>query len=157
MGAWGNKALESDEGLDVVDFVKNHVADSTGPVALNLAELIAQMIEEGFLAEDFDDIDFFYDNSAMALSELYLMFKEKGTLEYNDEDENLDLTKKVTSFIGDKDSIAFLLHYLRDIKNEVPDEDGEREIVSLRKESDHFALWQENINNLIVALEQEIK
>lgn len=157
MGAWGYKALESDEGLDLVEFLSNYITELPTSVELKLTTVIAEMIEEGFLAESFDDIDFFYDHSAMALVELYLMFKQNGVLDFTNEDESQDLSKKVTAFSGDKDSFEFLLHHLKNIKNEVPDEDGEREIVSLWKDSDNYAAWQTNLDHLIAGLENEIQ
>ena len=49
---------------------------------------------------------------------------------FNYETEN-NIWKKVTDFISSKKSIDILLKQLIDIKNKVPDEDGEREIVDL--------------------------
>lgn len=34
MGAWGYKALESDEGLDIVDFITDYISDFTDTVDL---------------------------------------------------------------------------------------------------------------------------
>ncbi|MDR2234941.1 MAG: DUF4259 domain-containing protein [Chryseobacterium sp.] len=159
MGAWGYKALESDEGLDLVDFVRDYVETKypgNEPVGLKLSELKDSLKEAGFFGETFSDGDFFYDHSAMALSELYLMFKETGELNYPyEDDENRDLKKRVKSFTGDQSSFEFLLRYLTDIINEVPDQDGEREIVELWKDSDMYSEWQENLTHLIHGLEAE--
>ena len=153
MGAWGYKALESDEGLDVVDFVEDYISSKypdTSQIELNLSELITAMKEDGFFGETFDDVEFFYDHSAMALAELYLMFKEDGQLKYeDDEDETKNLKKRVRAFTGDKGAYDFLLRYLMDIKNEKPDKDGEREIVEIWKDSKSFDKWMENLESLI--------
>lgn len=158
MGAWGHKALESDEGLDVVDFIRDYVSSNypnNEPVNLTLSELIKLMKADGFFGETFNDIDFYFDNSAMALAELFLMFKNTGQLKYEDEeDESMDLKKRVKSFSGDKKSFEFLLQYLMDIKNEVPDKDNERETVELWKDSDVYQEWNENLNNLITEFNQ---
>jgi hypothetical protein len=160
MGAWGHKALESDAGLDVVDFITDYICSkypNNEPVVLTLSELVSSMKEDGFFGQTFDDIDFFYDNSAMALTELYLMFRTTGALEYEDEDdETKDLKKRVKGFEGDQKSFDFLLQYLTDIKNEVPDEDGEREIVELWKDSSVYEEWDENLDSLISGLKAEI-
>jgi hypothetical protein len=160
MGAWGHKALESDEGLDVVDFVRAYISSEypTGEqIDLTLSELIPKMKEDGFFGETFDQIDFFYDHSAMALAELYFMFKKEGQLKYEDEeDESKNLKKRVKSFSGDKISFEFLLQYLNDIQNEVPDEDGEREIVELWKDSNCYSEWSENLQYLISEINKEL-
>ena len=43
----------------------------------------------------------------------------------------------VTGFTASKEALAFLLRQLTDIRNEVPDEDGIREIVELWKNEDN--------------------
>ena len=50
---------------------------------------------------------FFYDHSAMALTELYVMFKENGQLEYENEDETKNFKKRVWAFTGDKGAVIF--------------------------------------------------
>ncbi|WP_300670682.1 DUF4259 domain-containing protein [Soonwooa sp.] len=156
MGSWGYKALESDNGLDVVDFLTDYISESKDQVDLSLSKLIAKMKEDGFLGETFEDIDYLYDNSAMALTELYLMFKENGELDYDHEEENLNLRKRVESFSGDKNALEFLLRYLTDIQNEVPDEDGEREFVELWKDAPKYEQWKEHLNYLINGLKSEL-
>ncbi len=161
MGAWGYKALESDAGLDVVDFISDYISTkypTTTPVHLTLSALISTMKESGFLGATFTDIDFYYDNTAMALAELYLMFKTTGQLAYeNEEEETRDLKKRVVAFTADKTSIRFLLQYLTDIKNEVPDEEGSREIVLLWKDAASYPQWEKHLNDLIEALKAEEK
>ncbi|MDR6923378.1 MULTISPECIES: DUF4259 domain-containing protein [Chryseobacterium] len=159
MGAWGYKALESDEGLDVVDFIRDY-AETKYPgnvqIDLKLSEVINALKEADFFGKTWAEIDFFYDHSAMALAELYLMFKETGELDYPDEEnETRDLKKRIQSFTGDTASFDFLLGYLTDIKNGVPDEDGEREIVELWKDSDVYNEWEENLTGLIAGLKAE--
>ena len=56
-----------------------------------------------------------------------------GKLDYDHEEAIWD---KITGFTASKEAIAFLLRQLTDIKNEVPDEDGIREIVDLWKNED---------------------
>ena len=41
------------------------------------------------------------------------------------------------------------------IKNQVPDEDGEREIVELWKESNNWESWDKHLDSLIELLQQE--
>ena len=127
MGAWGIKALERDEGLDVLDILKNEYVPEH-PV-MDLGEMIELMKEEVMLGADFSQIDFLFDNTAMALAELYFQWKDNSKLDYDHEEAIWD---KVTGFTASKEALAFLLRQLTDIKNEVPDEDGIREIVMKR-------------------------
>ena len=150
MGAWGVKALESDEGLDVLDILKNEYVPEH-PV-LDLGEIIELMKEEGMLGADFSDIDFLFDNTAMALAELYFQWKDNGKLDYDNEENIWD---KVTDFTAAKEALSFLLQQLTDIKNEVPDEDDEREIVELWRDGDSWEEWSNHLDRLMQRLEQK--
>ena len=153
MGVWGIKALERDEGLDVLDILKNEYVPEH-PV-MDLGEMIELMKEEVMLGSDFSQIDFLFDNTAMALAELYFQWKDNGKLDYDHEEAIWD---KVTGFTASKEALAFLLRQLTDIKNEVPDEDGIREIVDLWKNEDSGEIapaWLEHLNQLIDRLDSE--
>ena len=153
MGAWGIKALECDEGLDVLDILKNEYVPEH-PV-MDLGEMIELMKEEVMLGSDFSQIDFLFDNTAMALAELYFQWKDNGKLDYDHEEAIWD---KVTGFTASKEALTFLLRQLTDIKNEVPDEDGIREIVDLWKNEDSGEIapaWLEHLNQLIDRLDSE--
>ena len=63
MGAWGIKALESDEGLDMIGILTDEYLSKHS--VLNLDEILELMKQEGMLGEDLSDIDFLYDNTAM--------------------------------------------------------------------------------------------
>lgn len=153
MGAWGVKALEHDEGLDVLDILANEYV-SEHP-AMELGEVIELMKEEGMLGADFSDIDFLYDNTAMALAELYFQWKDEGKLDYGDEGS---AWTQVTDFTASKEALAFLLRQLTDIKNEVPDEDGIRESVELWKNENSGEIapeWAKHLDWLIGRLVAE--
>ena len=154
MGAWGIKALERDEGLDVLDILKNEYVPEH-PV-MDLGEMIELMKEEVMLGSDFSQIDFLFDNTAMALAELYFQWKDNSKLDYDHEEAAI--WDKVTGFTASKEALAFLLRQLTDIKNEVPDEDGIREIVDLWKNEDSGEIapaWLEHLNQLIERLDSE--
>jgi Domain of unknown function (DUF4259) len=158
MGAWGYKALESDEGLDVVDFLQDYTSARPEPEQLNLtlSELIDAMTKEGFFGKDFDDIDFYHDHSAMALAELYVMFQDTrttGLWKYDNEYRNL---KRIRSFKGDTDSFTFLSHYLKAIKDEADHEGDKREIVELWRTSDGWNEWIAHLNTLMDRFNLEI-
>ena len=153
MGAWGIKALESDEGLDMIGILTDEYLSKHS--VLNLDEILELMKQEGMLGEDLSDIDFLYDNTAIALAELYFQWKDDGKLNY---DTDNSIWCKVTNFTASKKALAFLLRQLTDIKNEVPDEDGIREIVDLWKNEDSGEIapaWLEHLNQLIERLTSE--
>ncbi|CAA6819343.1 MAG: Unknown protein [uncultured Aureispira sp.] len=152
MGAWGVKALESDAGLDVVDFLEMFYK---GKTKLVLSDILVAFIVEGFLGQTRAEIDFYFDNTAIALTELYLMFQETGELDYDHEDECISLRKK-TAFVSDPESLELLFQYLMDIKNEKPDEDGEREFVELWKDSPSYEKWKAHLENLSIKLKKEL-
>ena len=148
MGAWGIKALESDEGLDVVDVLREYLEEFEDKKEITLKEIIDLMIEEGMLGETFEEIEFLYDNTAMAVSELYFDFKENGKLDYDYDDEETTFSK-LEKFSSDKKSLKYLIDYLTNIYNKVPDEDGEREIVDLWYENGQNPNYEEWYNCLL--------
>ena len=155
MGAWGIKALESDEGLDVIDILKNEYIPEHS--IMNLEEIIQLMRDEVMLGKDLTEVDFLFDNTAIALTELYFQWKEERKFNY--ETEN-NIWEKVTDFISSKKSIDILLKQLIDIKNKVPDEDGEREIVDLWYENGQnpsYEEWYNHLGSLIEKLKAEYK
>ena len=155
MGAWGIKALERDEGLDVIDILKNEYIPEHS--IMNLEEIIQLMRDEVMLGKDLTEVDFLFDNTAIALTELYFQWKEERKFNY--ETEN-NIWEKVTDFISSKKSIDILLKQLIDIKNKVPDEDGEREIVELWYENGqnpNYEEWYNHLGSLIEKLKAEYK
>ena len=159
MGAWGIKALESDEGLDVVDVLREYLEEFEDKKEITLKEIIDLMIEEGMLGETFEEIEFLYDNTAMAVSELYFDFKETGKLDYDYEEDETTFSK-LEKFSSDKKSLKYLIDYLSNIYNKVPDEDGEREIVDLWYENGqnpNYEEWYNHLGSLIEKLKAEYK
>ncbi|WP_078129858.1 DUF4259 domain-containing protein [Leptospira alexanderi] len=145
MGSWGIKALESDEGLDVVGFLKENISDD---FEFKLSEII-QLMKGGLLGNHFEKIDLLYDNSAMALAELYFMFKDKGKLDFGNDDDNDEKSLcDIRSFAADKNSLQYILKYLMDIKNEISDKDGIREIIELWQDSDSWEDWKNHLKDL---------
>ena len=150
---------------DVADFVKEQllpgaaktmdtlVESERTAVLLPLSALIGFLKEEGFLGETVSEIDFLYDNTAIALAELYSEWRETGKLNYDDEDSNV--WSAITNFSASATARKDLLRRLRSIKNQVPDEDGEREIVELWKESNNWESWDKHLDSLIELLQQE--
>ena len=117
MGSWGVKALESDNGLDLISLLKTDYLPKHKK--LTLGGLIGFLKEEGFLGETVSEIDFLYDNTAIALAELYSEWRETGKLNYDDEDSNV--WSAITNFSASATARKDLLRRLRSIKNQVPE------------------------------------
>ena len=69
---------------------------------MDLGEMIELMKEEVMLGADFSQIDFLFDNTAMALAELYFQWKDNGKLDYDHEEAIWD---KVTGFTASKEAL----------------------------------------------------
>ena len=154
MGSWGVKALESDNGLDLIFLLKSDYLPKHKK--LTLGGLIGFLKEEGFLGETVSEIDFLYDNTAIALAELYSEWQETGKLDYDDEDSNV--WSAITNFSASATARKDLLRRLRSIKNQVPDEDGEREIVDLwydNGQNPSYEEWYNHLGSLIEKLKFE--
>jgi hypothetical protein len=116
MGSWGIKALQSDEGLDIIELFNSYAKQHRD---LKLKELIAYYKAEGFLATDKSDIGYLYDTTAIALGEIYLEYLETGQFATNSE------PMAIHSFTAGKKDVRFLMECIDDIINEKPDGDGE--------------------------------
>lgn len=151
MGSWGVKSLESDIGLEIIYLLKTEYLPKHKNLALG--GLIGFLKKEGFLGENFSEIDFLYDNTAIALAELYSEWKETGRLNYDDEDSKV--WSSIKNFSASSSARKDLLKRLNSIKEQVPDEDGEREIAELWKESDCWEAWDKHLDYLIEVLQRE--
>ncbi len=58
--------------------------------------------------------------------------------------------------MADEDSLAFILNYLKDIRDEMPDQYGEREMIELWRESENWLEWSSNLAYLIQRIELDI-
>jgi len=157
MGSWGYKALESDEGLDVMydfqEYVKEHKA-------VILDDFLEFLRAETALGKSRDDIDFYYDNTLMVIAELYTTFKENGKIMNGD--EVLDISSfsvriEPDGMILRSKVLNFLIEGLDDIYNSVPDESGSREYSELNREGRLCSEWEAHILKLKEKLFHEQK
>lgn len=107
MGAWGHKALESDEGLDVIGFLQDYIENQTNLNLVSLTDIVKAMKNDGFFGDTFKDIDFFYDVSAMALAEIYITYLDTGNF-LSDESKS----RKVQTWTADENALKFIVKYL---------------------------------------------
>lgn len=153
MGSWGIRALESDCGLDVIDFLDENYG---GSKKIILSKLLANMIDDGLLAKDRGDIEYLFDNSIISIAELFIMFKEQGEIEYDNEDDEALSLRNIKIFKSDKKSLRFILKRLEDIKNEKPDVDNMREYHVLWRDSKSYDAWKMHLDTLINKIRVEL-
>jgi len=139
MGAWGIKALESDEGLDILTAIEDLLPRDT----LDLGELMAKFRED----------DFLYDETVLALAELYIEFQENGSLDYDHEEEH-SLTQ-VRAFTADRAALGSLLKHLNVIWADI-EGDCEGDLAELWRESSSWDEWRAHVQQLIAKLEARL-
>ena len=143
MGAWGVKALDSDEGLDVLDEFTDYCIENE---EIKIGDLLEYFKEAGLLPENPDEIDFTYDHTVMVLGELLKEYNDTGKVIINYEnDEDEDVEEEVTNISFDKGNISYLIEQISDILNPK----GEiHETYELWEDSDSFQEWKEH--NLVL-------
>ncbi len=143
MGAWGVKALDSDEGLDVLDEFTDYCIENE---EIKIGDLLEYFKEAGLLPENPDEIDFTYDHTVMVLGELLKEYNDTGKVIINYEnDEDEDVEEEVTNISFDKENISYLTEQISDILNPK----GEiHETYELWEDSDSFQEWKEH--NLVL-------
>ncbi|MBP1995477.1 DUF4259 domain-containing protein [Paenibacillus eucommiae] len=137
MGAWGIKALESDEGLDLLSAIEELLPCET----VDLAELMVKLRAD----------DFLYDETALGLAELYIEFQENGGWEY--EERSL---KQVQAFTADHAALDALLQHLKDIWNDIEDGDPERDLAELWQETPSWDEWRAHVLQLMEKLDAHL-
>ena len=76
-------------------------------------------------------------------------------VDYVSADEEENLWPQVTAFTASREALAYLLRGLQDIREEVPDEDGEREIVELWRDggdNPNWPEWSAHLDQLLARL-----
>ena len=147
MGAWGVRALDSDEGLDVLDEFTDYSIEND---KIKIGDLIEYFIETEFLPENPDEKDFLYDQTVMVLAELLEEYNEKGkiVLEYEDDDEE-EVEAEITDVSFDESDINYLTEQITDIlepKGEI------HETYELWEDSESFQEWKEHVLSLLETL-----
>ncbi|MET8650414.1 hypothetical protein [Nocardia aurea] len=115
MGAWGVKALESDEGLDVLALVEE-ISDGRDEVTAD--ELVNTVRAEGLLGVDPAEDEYLYDVTALALAEILI----------GDTAQLADPTFAGTTFVTTSQGTCALITWLTQLR----DAGDEREFRELR-------------------------
>ena len=140
MGAWGVRALDSDEGLDVLDEFTDYCIEHD---EIKVGDLLDYFKETGLLSEDPDETDFIYDHTVMVLGELLAEYNDNGkiVLVYEDDEEE-EIEEEITDISFGEDELNYLIEQISDIlepKGEV------HETYELWEESDSFQEWKEHV------------
>lgn len=115
MGAWGVKALESDEGLEVLALVEE-ISGGRGRVTAD--ELVNAVRAEGLLGADPAEDEYLYDVTALALAEILI----------GDIAQLADPTFGGATFVPTSEGTATLITWLTRLR----DADEDREFRELR-------------------------
>ena len=110
MGAWGITALESDTGLDILGFVREHLPDSGNA---ELSKLFGAMQKDD--CRMYESNDGRSHTGPMTLAEILVKFLDRniGDLDYSEEWAAQDNKfAALQSFIADKESLAQLRDYI---------------------------------------------
>ncbi|SEG24449.1 DUF4259 domain-containing protein [Paenibacillus sp. UNC499MF] len=132
MGSWGTASLESDEGLDVLHALTEYTAERK---SVKLKELITHFREIGFLAEDPEEEDFLYDNTAIALAEIVCAYIEDGKTKY----EQLNGLNEIVLETEDLRELKQLVQQVLDNKG------GDRELYELRDGDSDWTVHMEHV------------
>ena len=151
MGAWGVRALDSDEGLDVFDEFTDYCIEND---EIKMGDLLEHFKETGFLPEKPEEIDFLYDHTVMVLAELLEEYHKNGKVIINYEnDDDEDIEEEITNISFDKENVSFLIEQISDIlktKNEMNEKN------EIWEDSDSFQKWKEH-NLVLLKTLKEIK
>ena len=145
MGCWGVKAFESDEGLDVLEWIINHIPEDG---CLRLKEFLNQLkLDEWCRPPAAENGE--YHSSTMLIAELMESF-QNGTIE---EWEYLPKNsfEKVVSFLVEKEFVEEMREYLSKTL------ESARENVQNNQwngwfEETNWNKWQEHMESLIETL-----
>ncbi|MFE5318528.1 DUF4259 domain-containing protein [Paenibacillus sp. NPDC056579] len=140
MGAWGKMALESDEGLDVLDALIKYAADSK---SIKLKDLLSHYRELGFLSEDPDEEDFLYDNTAIALAEIVCDYIENGKTKYEELSGLMEIAWETEDLFELKQLVQQVLE----------NKGGERELYELW---DGDADWIKHLEHVVHILSKQL-
>ena len=151
MGAWGVRALDSDEGLDVFDEFTDYCIEND---EIKMGDLLEHFKETGFLPENPEEIDFLYDHTVMVLAELLEEYHKNGKVIINYEnDDDEDIEEEITNISFDKENVSFLIEQISDI---LKPKDEMQETYELWEDSDSFQEWKEH-NLVLLKTLKEIK
>ena len=149
MACWGFHALESDEGLLLLDRIGEKLA--AGKQSLKLADIIALLRSEKLLdpegAANTED----YDLAVLALSEFYdRMQGEKDLSALKNSRHALAGLEALEEVSADPESLAFLHRRLQEIQDDI--DSCERSYAAFWLEAADYYDWVSYVDRLVEAI-----
>lgn len=142
MGCWGVKAFESDEGLDALEWIRNHIPEDG---CLRLKELLEQLKLDEWCrppaAENGES-----HSSTMLIAELMESF-QNGTIEEWEYLPNNPF-EKVVSFLVEKESVKEMCEYLSKTLESARKNTQDNQWNGWFEET-NWNKWQEHMESLI--------
>ena len=142
MGCWGVKAFESDEGLDALEWIRNHIPEDG---CLRLKELLEQLKLDEWCrppaAENGES-----HSSTMLIAELMESF-QNGTIEEWEYLPNNPF-EKVVSFLVEKESVKEMCEYLSKTLESARKNTQDNQWKGWFEET-NWNKWQEHMESLI--------
>ncbi len=133
MGAWGIRALDSDEGLEVLSELADLVGDRD---EVTLDELLAHLRAKGLLGPDPQEDEYLWDNTALAAAELLLESTDEGAIAR----DRMPRAVRITPTAEGVDALA---DHLQVIHEAAPED---REIKELWADE---SAWEERVTELL--------
>lgn len=152
MACWGFHALESDEGLLLLDRIGEKLA--AGKKSLKLTDIVALLRSEKLLdpegAENTED----YDLAVLALSEFYnRMQGEKNPLALKNSRHALSGLEELEEIKGDPESLGYLYSRLQEIQDDI--DSCERSYAAFWLEAADYYDWICYVDRTVEAIAKE--
>ena len=133
-------ALDSDEGSDFVVDIEDYIIERNLTEVLDLKALINYLIRnESLPADPTESMERQgLDTAVLALAELLISFEEEGSFD----DKSFGELSTIQTLRNKGFALAYIHQFLAQISKDMKDEDTERELVILWRESGSFDEWQ---------------
>ena len=133
-------ALDSDDGSDFVVDIEDYIIERNLTKVLDLKALINYLIKnESLPAYPTESVERQgLDTAILALAELLVSFKEEGAFD----EESFGELSTIETLRNKGFALTYIRQFLAQISKDMKDEDTERELVILWRESGSFDEWQ---------------
>ena len=152
MACWGFHALESDEGLLLLDCIGEKLA--AGKKSLKLADIVALLRSEKLLESEAATNTEDYDLAVLALSEFYnRMQGEKNPLALKNSRHALRGLEELEEIKGDPESLGYLYRRLQEIQDDI--DSCERSYAAFWLEAADYYDWISYVARTVEAIAKE--
>lgn len=152
MACWGFHALESDEGLLLLDCIGEKLA--AGKKSLKLADIVSLLRSEKLLESEAATNTEDYDLAVLALSEFYnRMQGEKNPLALKNSRHALRGLEDLEEIKGDPESLGYLYRRLQEIQDDI--DSCERSYAAFWLEAADYYDWISYVDRTVEAIAKE--